>query len=389
MDFEELLSASSQFYHWSKLVYNTGENAYRLYIKSSEKLARNIIKTSKLLSNMAARIMWSAMPYDMQRDNTVALQSLLPGAKEMLLLGTKACVKEASYAYDSEKKILEIKHALIQQNVELTLKLCQQLFSNKEAWSEGYGGQPWKKITDNLLHLYNAIKTVEKAKEESNWTKYVDELHNVVIYMNVLDGLSHNSGPLLGAMTDIELIEHNHPNYDYNYNYRQQLKQLMDAKELKEPAHVVKFVEPYLRKTPEKLYPFKDMLSVYRSSAPVPEIIPIDDQLQLIDIKKLTKNNIETIQEKSVKFKNSPEKFNSDDLHDIKIALIYITTALKSKEFKNEEIRSKLLNILHEIETLRHNIVQAVKLGTGILDKSKEFISKAKEIITDLESLFI
>src|SRR5690606_22284811 len=102
-------------------------------------------KKSDIKGNMAKRIMYSTLPgmfpNMMDRPDTgyTALRSLVPGAKEMVHYGAKACLNEMYYYVESSMEDIENVKDKIEQlynegNFEKFFILCKKAFENSESW---------------------------------------------------------------------------------------------------------------------------------------------------------------------------------------------------------------------------------------------------------------
>lgn len=119
-------------------------------------------KKSDIKGNMAKRIMYSALPgmfpNMMDRPDTgyIALRSLIPGSKEMVRYGAKACLNEMYYYYveSSMEDIEDVKDKIEQLynegKFEKFFLLCKKAFEDSQSWSFGFGGKNWALIVDNL-----------------------------------------------------------------------------------------------------------------------------------------------------------------------------------------------------------------------------------------------
>lgn len=398
MKYNLLLKQSYEFLSWTKLCsqLDCGQKLFNIISKIKNK---KLIKKSSLLSNMAARIMWSAMPYDMQKNNMLALKSLLPGAKELLKFGTAACLEETSFSLD-RTKYFKIQTAYLNNDIETFLNLCYQLFNTKDAWETHFGGSKWAIIAKNLIELHLSIKNTEEAQARGDVDSTISELNNVVVYMNVLDGLVHNTGSLFDKMINIEYKEKNVINEDDYFNeehlekreaYKKLVEKLMHAKELEDPANVVKFVDPIIRSFPEKLYPFKDMLSYFRSQSPVENETPIEEQLSLIALKKSIQPEINNIKKYLNDWKNSNNLLDKSS-KSIRSSLGYIDAKIKkSKLWESLKQINTDINILLEEYYEYYDEVQFSELNnknTNIETKNK-LIRDTENIISQIEKYFI
>jgi hypothetical protein len=256
------------------------------YLIKISKLCDFFNKQADLLTDMSQRILFSTLPYNEQQNNIIALQALIPGAKNLLRLGTKAAVAEIMHMENDRGK--SYNECLKLFNVEKfseVLDKMYNLFNNPSKWELFFGGEKWKNITKTLILLNNSLINIEQAKSEKDWEKYEKQLKEMVAYMNAIDGIAHNTGTLLETIIRYEAGESGR-DFSELSNYTEQINNVMNAKELKNPNDVKKQVLPILRKDPVKLLPFKDTLSKIEN---IPNDISVQEQLKLIVVKKRIK----------------------------------------------------------------------------------------------------
>lgn len=248
-------------------------------IKLAEVYNALIIKKANLLTNMAARILWSTIPAEQQINHTVALKSLVPGAKELLKYASLAIIDELTYIEKIPESALEQYNSYFPESAPITgmhkilsnkiknneyeepLKLSYMLFEDESAWPIYTGGKNWANITKNVLNLHYSIANAEKNRDEGKWDQYINSLQEMTVYMNVLDGIVHNTGSLLEKMIykEVEALRNYTPGNTSKYEIA--IQKLMDAKELRDTSAVINIASDHLKNIPEKLLPFKDWIS--------------------------------------------------------------------------------------------------------------------------------
>jgi hypothetical protein len=325
-------------------------------------------KQANLLTNMAARVMYSTLPYNEQMNNIVALQSLLPGAKELFNYGMKALMDEIQFAGDAnaaEKVVWDYSNGKILESLTKAFKI----FSNKNNWEDAYGGVAWANITKNLLELHKCIKNVENAKKKGDWDTYEKQLREMVVYMNVMDGITHNSGTLLDKMIDFELDEklQNKSNFLIEKNiYTKEMEKILDAKELKNPKDVAKVVYPALKSAPERFQPFKDVLWKVENAGD--NKLSTEQQLKLIRLKKETTDIIKRI------------KRNIDDAKSL--------NNLREKS-SAMQLAARALNILSDVFRMSYFIDEANEMKKVYIYVEKNFWRISEEDEDEITSLDI
>jgi tetratricopeptide (TPR) repeat protein len=264
-----------------------------------------LVKEATLENDMAKRVMLSVIPsladpaanqYYGGFPDYKALKLAVQGADRIVKYAAQACVKEMMYygegweatdlPYEKIQERLDqgkaqagkIKQAFNAGNYELVLTDCAECFLDKEYWVNAYGGEPWSKIASTafkLLNLRNAQKQLDESRKSASRLErqMYDEqeisiMKEIVIYLNVFDGLAHNTGSIFEKM-----IEHEHHDLFPTLKPRDRMsqidqansrvKKLMDTKELDNAIDVYKNIEDTLQGSGEHL-PYKDWMSKAR-----------------------------------------------------------------------------------------------------------------------------
>lgn len=306
---------------------------------------RSLRKEATLLDNMAARILWSTIPAEQQLNNINALKSLTYGAKELIRLGAKATMEELSHTDKDSytKAFIEIEN----KNYEAALKISLESFKTVNQAGKMYGGRAWVNIAQNLLLLLGALNKAEQYKNAADYNNYVAELNNVVVYMNVIDGLAHNTGSIMDKMLNIEFQElktklnNSDKEYDENelykkfWAYKDDIIKLMDAKELTNKEDVFDYTVNKLQNIPEKLLPFKDFIKQRQYERAYEEKIESDpeQEFKIIRIRKelLEYTNSIKAYYNNLKAETTPEG-QLNELDEIKFALSSLIRHLKNND---------------------------------------------------------
>lgn len=348
----------------------------------------SLYKKANLLSNMAARVMHSTLPYNEQQNNIVALQSLLPGAKELFEYGVKACMDEIQFSRNGNAED-NVVMPFAMGNIEESLNNAIKIFSNDDLWDVAYGGKPWINITKNLLSLYKTIKNIEEAKKKKDWEQYEKQLKEMVIYMNIIDGISHNSGTLLDKMVDFELEEKlkdkSHFIREKN-DYTEKLNTVMNAKELKNPRTVVNVVSPILRQSPDKFQPFKDSLWKVENIGENP--VSTKDQLKLIGLKKNVSDVLKRVK------RNIDDAKSLTDIVEKRSAMHLAGNALKivSDVFQEAGFTKEAEEIFETVHFINETLLYKIheEKNYKILDeKIHEALNKLDKIYNKINSMFV
>lgn len=286
----------------------------------------NLIKTfskySTLRSEMADRIMYSTIPhFNPERAKLTdipAMERAVNGAKKLIRYGTLVCVDELRY-YDKESEmptITDIPKIVDKNSIERfidILNTSENLFGDYKNWGSAYGGKSWEKIARSTKDLAIAYG---KYLNENDYNQKIELGKMVIVYMNALDGLAHNTGSLYDKLVSKELINDLGATDGYREKGREchKIKNLMNVKELKNPQDVVEEVEKEL----ELPIIFKDYLSVARQQKlkNPSDIMPADQRklhLNAINDKKQVKKYVDFMTGKIVKVKElAQEQINTN-----------------------------------------------------------------------------
>ena len=257
----------------------------------------NLTKVADIKSNMALRILHSLIPSFISNPEEARLLSLerskdlIPGAKELLKYGRKIIQSELKYAaFD-----LNIKS---DNYIEFFEKAKKAFMSN--IWeSSSFGGASWARIADLLLNIAKIVDNYESSKD-------INDLSELSYYLNALDGLMHNSGSVLEKMLLSERGFSGYAPVNDNSNIGEHIasvKKLMNAKELKNPANVLKVIDPVLRNSaPHIKSMYGDDLSKFRSQNLPSHLEKIEYELSEIERKKVVISYLELTLNHSINY---------------------------------------------------------------------------------------
>lgn len=209
-----------------------------IYHKTMKKYS-NIVENVKLYyklclasleSDMAKRIMFSTIPYVAPPEEVAftkgivdykALDAAVEGRKDILKYGTKSCINEC-YHYNPNfsskfKKgtdlVQELNNLYEQQKYVEVLTLAYNAFMEKDNWEHMFGGNAWAKIAETLLKIARLDRSLEfiqeyKKKGHHEAKEALDAeikvKRDIVTYMNVFDGLAHNTASVMGNLIELE-----------------------------------------------------------------------------------------------------------------------------------------------------------------------------------------
>lgn len=236
-------------------------------------------KYATLSNDMANRIFYSALP-GVADPTQVALtkgivderilRAAASGAEKIIKYGTQACLNELRLNHnDSVFTIYEKADDLFSAGKATeSLKVMLEGFAAKN-WAPGYGGPKWHKIAETLYKIsksYDELKKVRLqrplAKDDASraelYEREVELMRDVIVMMNVFDGLAHNTGSIYSKMTNLEGSEDEVP-----FGQPDKLTRLMDSKELENPVDVYHEIEEHLEGGGNKAL-LKDWMSKFK-----------------------------------------------------------------------------------------------------------------------------
>jgi hypothetical protein len=248
------------------------------------KKTEDILKQSSLFmmkceasvrSDMAKRIMHSILPSvaDPAQVTTTkgvvdykSLAAAAEGRHDIIKQGTFACIEElSSYKhrdYDNDDVYFKALNFAKSGDYWSAIIICINAFADNTGWMKGWGGEAWKKIAQTISKIIQLDAHLNKLRKNRTHPDFVDNeidtLNDIVIYLNVFDGLAHNNGSIMGKLIAEEKKESEAKGFAYDDLAEEiAVKRLMDAKELENPVHVFKEIENTLKGTGD-IYRWKD-----------------------------------------------------------------------------------------------------------------------------------
>ena len=385
-------------------------NAYSVYLK----------KDADLETDMAKRIMLSVIPsltspgINYQTGGLPdynALKLAVKGAERIIKFGTKACVDEMGFygaehrgteKFDTCKDVsIAAEKAYNSKNYIESLRLCFIAFEDLSSWETYFGGKKWARIAKTIMSItttYDQLNIVRKAGRApgaptNNLNQELELMRSIVVEMNVFDGLVHNGGSILDKMIYLEDAEEQEtrrrvrpddtsdndfvPHEESKY-YR--IKNLMDAKELKNPIDVYKQIENSLQNSEER-YMFKDWVSKLRNHSDYQnyyqresevrsEIQNIRAKKTLIEMTERATNCAESLLE----FKGKVGGLSkiaigkrtelTDFVINIKLGSEQIKKNMQDSEFVSGQLKLDIFNLNSKIHNYA-NILMTTIFGSG------------------------
>lgn len=170
------------------------------------------------------------------------------------------------------------------------IQIGKREFAKTKEWDPGFGGLPWYNFSCVLEKLNISIQKFEQAKNENNSDKMFTESGLISGYMNVLDGMVHNTGLFVKNMI---VNEETGPIVDYNTVLKQESEavELMDSKELSHIEDILPFLKKYITNNPEA-YLYKELYSKLTSKHK-PNLERTKKEINIISKKKNIINNMQ------------------------------------------------------------------------------------------------
>lgn len=265
----------------------------------------NFTIKASVRSDMAKRIMYSTLssvvtPGQIAGTNNVidfkALDAACEGADDILKYGIQACLAECYYydqngylflgEYETDK--INPKEIINENSYSEILKECNHLFNDKSNWAEGFGGYAWLKISESLtrINLLNENLKQQKSLKSKDLDKIVNIQKQLVMELNIFDGLSHNNGSVMKNIIRIESSEKNRK----DLSEEEKVTRLMDAKELNDPKQVFDEIKNTLKESGD-YHRFNDYNYKFNKQIDDSEYDKRLDQLNVIRFRKAINSN--------------------------------------------------------------------------------------------------
>lgn len=349
-----------------------------------------LTKQADLINNMAKRIMFSLLPTLItQNRETVmsvtngivdykALESLVPGAKELLHYGLLAIKDELGQ---------ELSYLTIDP-IDNFLNQAVAIFGAEDFWQDRFGGKAWQTISKTFLDLHHLLVKIEEAKKQMKDHSYYQLLMQMVAEMNIIDGLAHNTDSLMTKIINID--SKNNISEEKKINRENKIKRLMHSKQLEDSDDVLAEVLPYLEesgdyasfndwisKAKRKKYLFKSQEERDKFIFEIENKKNIMELINQIDFKKMKKEALDII--------------NLSDYEEINNKYIHSQFVFKLENFiKHSSIFNKnftkFINEQMKISKRRKNIAMLKMLLSNNIDNNlntKKIIIEIKEVMLE------
>jgi len=205
-----------------------------------------LLSQAGLREDMAKRIMYSVIEPITKYPDSTALSLAIEGWKDIVKYGTKAVVGELRHSRRNIRDNLYKEAFDLYKQGKYLEALDLAIEDYAKPWQQAYGGPAWGRIASQVKEILLQGQKLEKDPSIQNQK-------DMVIQLNVFDGLAHNTESVMRNLSDIEsktLYDYDgshkgHEDEDediYNLssfqldksraNYNR-IRELMDAKELK------------------------------------------------------------------------------------------------------------------------------------------------------------
>jgi hypothetical protein len=245
-----------------------------------------------LQQDMAQRIMYSALPFLADPAqvaltegvvDTNALKAAVEGRKNIIKYGVRAVLKELAHYREHDERASNkgirskpyqtCNRAILNGEYVAAMDIAVTAFRETDSWYTNYGGKPWEMISRTIRQLARLDRQLDvvRARPRSHESdkEELQLMRDIVVEMNVFDGLAHNSDSILNNLAELETdavapsINSKERTKRHKENYVQ-LKRLMDAKELDSPVEVYKLLQDTLMGSGD-IYKFKDWVTKMRN----------------------------------------------------------------------------------------------------------------------------
>jgi hypothetical protein len=228
-----------------------------------------------LAEDMSQRIMYSLLPHVADSaqvsltQGTVdvkALRHAIAGRKDIINYGTKTILDEIEHYgttlgnSDGDNLTQTLPHSemlsfINSGDMETALDVAIDAFADTKAWASRFGGRAWEMIAKTVRQIVrldkglDAIRHAEPSPE--NAPRELQIMRDLIVQMNIFDGLAHNTDSIITKMVDVETAVKNPMLQDKelrkkNKANHKRLQKIMDAKELENPNEVFKQIQDTL-----------------------------------------------------------------------------------------------------------------------------------------------
>ena len=283
------------------------------------------------------------------------------------------------------------------------MKLFEECFNDSKHWDSDFGGKAWANISKTLkIICENYLKYLQTPKYSK---ENLQAANDVIIYINVFDGMSHNTYGVFSS-----LIREEFEDNGVKTNIKE-LEELMDSKELTDPVDTYNVIKKdlgidlpykdYIQKLRQDPGFFKrDPVKVKREISEVSFIRKIKQDFynneQLSEILQQVKDLSNKILEDCKKLSENPEfikTFNKNTLSNIRNMfdgnIRYFYDNIQNIIADSKKNESAIANkIIEQLEYTYSRSEYHNKAWLYIETKLKEIdINNVETILSEIESL--
>jgi hypothetical protein len=213
-----------------------------------------------LRENMALRIFHALIPtlvkdihnaQEIKNIQEFMAFDLIPGAKEIFVLGAKAVAYEFDCSSNEDLK-KEIQQAISNGHYTKGLELATTGFLS--GFKETTGNKVWSNIAKHLLNLEKMIKNVEDSGSQADAIK-------LSYYLDTIDQLVHNTGSLMEKLIQQEMGSI-HPDAQSRY---QELLRLRDISKMEGSHPPTILMQQHIKSMPKE---YRDWYKQYLATNP-------------------------------------------------------------------------------------------------------------------------
>ena len=183
-----------------------------------------------------------------------ALRKAVEGRKNILKYGPSAVISELKYYKGKNNLYQQASDQFDRGNIAEAMSLAAKGFAEKGAWIAQYGGMAWENIAKTLRSISWLDHTFDALRKDKDNPKKIEQeisvMRQLVVQMDIFDGLMHNTGSIFEKMIDQEFDTEGHADPMVALEIEHdKVKRLMNSKELTNPLDVYKVVEPELEES--------------------------------------------------------------------------------------------------------------------------------------------
>lgn len=361
-------------------------------------LCKHFYKAATLEEDMAKRIMLSVIPAAMNKTEMgatkgfdyKALRSAANGAKDLVKYGTRACAVEMNYYLGAGGQRAKMQSLTSEGRYKDALELAVAAFQDVSNWDRKFGGTAWAKIADTLLQIEVRRQQLEQVRAATSspepgrdyLSEEVELMKEIITYMNVFDGLAHNTASVMPKVVERELEDRNtHKVEDYeeredrmyfDRKYQRRIQRMMDAKEIDDPFVVYRELQPTIEQ-PQFKHLFKDWIDKIHTLpeyAAAPSLDQKKQDIAVIKARKALKSALALLEETFQPLVSAKDQ----------------VLMIRGDQQKLEDWNNSTINVLHIfMDTLGD--FESVIVNAVETDKNKDVVQKYSNLYEFVKSL--